>query len=90
MSMKTPREEFAVLLESPTAVEVEMARGLLAEAGIPCMLHGQDRDLAELGEAAHTAISGPDLLVPRAALQRAREALERAWGPGEGEDPASS
>jgi hypothetical protein len=77
--MSSPSREFAVLLSAPDPVEAEMARDLLARRGIPSMLHGQDRDLAELGHAVHTAVARPDLYVPRAALEPARAALAETW-----------
>ncbi|MFN0243196.1 MAG: DUF2007 domain-containing protein [Planctomycetota bacterium] len=77
--MASPRSEFAVLLAAPNPVEAEMARELLASHGIPSMLHGVDRDYAELGAAAHSAITRPDLLIPRSALERARQVLAETW-----------
>ena len=69
-----------VLLSAPDPVKGELARNLLAEAGIPSMFHGPDRDVAELGTAVHMAFTRPDLLVPASALEEAREILEQAWG----------
>ena len=69
-----------VLLAAPDPVKGELARGLLEEAGIPSLFHGPDRDVAELGTAVHMAFTRPDLLVPAAALEDAREVLRRAWG----------
>lgn len=74
-------EEFAVLLEDIPGIEADMAKNLLQEAGIPCLLHGQDFDVAELGHAAHSAVRGRTVLVPKTALERARSLLEQAWGP---------
>ena len=78
--MGTPSEDFARLLEAVDPVELDLARGLLDEAGIPCMAHGPDFDVAELGRAVHATIRKPDLYVPRGALERAREVLRAAWG----------
>ncbi|MCH2104012.1 MAG: DUF2007 domain-containing protein [Planctomycetes bacterium] len=69
-----------VLLSAPDPVKGELARGLLEEAGIPSLFHGPDRDVAELGAAVHMAFTRPDLLVPAAALEDAREVLKQAWG----------
>lgn len=90
--MSSPRADFALLLASPDPVEADLAKDLLASEGIPSMLHGQDRDLAEFGAAAHAGISRPDLLVPKSALARAREILSEAWEsvPIPDEDPGSS
>jgi hypothetical protein len=78
--VNSPRSEFALLLAAPDPIEADLARNLLSTAGIPSLLHGQDRDFAELGAAAHMGISRPDLLVPKSALGRARELLAEAWG----------
>lgn len=83
--MSGPRTDFALLLEAPNPVQAELARGLLEEAGIPTLLHGQDRDLAELGAAVHMAVSRPDLYVPRPELERARSLLAEAFGPAGGD-----
>ena len=77
--MSSPGRDFAVLLSAPEPVEAEMARDLLAERGIPSLLHGQDRDLAELGHAVHAAVARPDLYVPASALGRARAVLDEVW-----------
>lgn len=88
--MASPAEDFALLLAAPDAVEAELAVNLLEAAGIPSLLHGQDRDFAELGHAVHLAVGRPDLYVPRAALEDARRVLEEAWGPGEEEEGEES
>ena len=79
--MKSPRQEFDLLLEAPDPVEADLARELLASEKIPSLLHGQDRDFAELGAASHATISRPDLYVPKGTLERARAILREAWGP---------
>ena len=68
------------LLEALDGVTAELARALLAERGVPSVLHGPDFDLAELGRAAHTAVRGTDLFVPLAARERAEAILREAWG----------
>jgi Putative prokaryotic signal transducing protein len=77
--MGGPADGFVRLLAAPDAVEAELARDLLRSAGIPSLLHGQDRDLAELGQAIHMRISRPDVYVPAAELERARNVLAEAW-----------
>ncbi|MDP6368163.1 MAG: DUF2007 domain-containing protein, partial [Planctomycetota bacterium] len=72
--------DIACLLEAPTAVEADLARGILEEAGIPCISHGRDADFAELGASAHMAYTRPNLFVPASALERARDLLAAAWG----------
>jgi len=78
--MAATRDDPAVLLEAANPTVLELARGLLAEAGIPCLVQGPDFDVAELGLAAHQSVRGGDLLVPASALERARAVLEEAWG----------
>jgi hypothetical protein len=77
--MGAPADGFVRLLAAPDAVEAELARDLLASEGIPSMLHGQDRDLAELGQAIHMRISRPDVYVPAPELERARRLLVETW-----------
>ena len=78
--MTTPSEEYELLLAAPNATEAKLAQNLLDIAGIPCMLHGMDRDYAELGDAVHMAVARQDLYVPKGALEAAKAALEEAWG----------
>lgn len=78
--MTNPYDEFALLLAAPNATEAKLAQDLLSGEGIPSMLHGHDRDFAELGEAVHMAVSRQDVLVPKEALARARAVLTAAWG----------
>ena len=79
--MKRYDEEFAVLLEGINGMQAGMAASLLEDAGIPCMQHGPDFDMAEFGSAAHAMLRGTSLLVPHSALARAREELDKAgWG----------
>lgn len=78
--MESGDRKLAILLEAPDATRAQLAKGLLDAAGIPHLEHGMDRDLAELGQAAHDVISRPDLMVPMEALERAREVLRAAWG----------
>lgn len=72
--------EFDVALTSVDHVEAELARDVLAAAGIPSMLHAPDFDFAEFGAAAYGQVRRGDLLVPRGALDAARAALTAAWG----------
>ena len=85
--MTSPADDFTLLLAAPDATEAELARNLLEAAGIPCLLHGLDRDFAELGAAVHLAVAHPDLYVPKAAAEEARRLLVEAWGPGAVPDP---
>ncbi len=75
-------DDKALLIEGADGIEVALARNLLAEAGIPCVVHGPDFDVAELGRAAHDMLRGQNVFVPASALERARALLEAAWGPG--------
>jgi putative signal transducing protein len=78
--MSSIRDDFALLLAAPDPVEADLARNLLDSAGIPSLLQGQDRDIAELGASSHSTISRPDLYVPKSAVERARAVLREAWG----------
>jgi hypothetical protein len=78
--VSSTRSDFDLLLAAPDPTEADLARNLLEAAGIPSMLQGQDRDLAELGASSHSAISRPDLYVPKGSLERARAILREAWG----------
>jgi hypothetical protein len=77
--MPSPAEEHALLLAAATPVDAELARNLLAAEGIPCLFHGMDRDVAELGVAVHMTVSRPDVYVPKSALKRAVQILRETW-----------
>lgn len=79
--MGLPADEFARILREADNVEADLARGLLAEAGIPVLMHGPDFDFAELGAAVHHSVRGCDLYVPRDLRARALDVLSGAWGP---------
>ena len=85
--MSKPEDDFALLVEGGNAVRLDLARNLLEEAGLPCLIHGPDFDVAELGFAAHAAVRHANLYVPTEALEKARALLAEAWG-AEGEDSA--
>ncbi|HTF87651.1 MAG TPA: hypothetical protein VK843_04520 [Planctomycetota bacterium] len=78
--MSSPSKDYARVLASAEPTTIELARGLLSAAGIPCLEHGPDFDVAELGRAAHDVMRHQDLYVPREALDRALDILEEAWG----------
>ena len=69
-----------LILAAPNAIQLELATGLLEGAGIPTITHGQDRDLAEFGQAFHNVVARPDLYVPLAAFEKARRVLIEAMG----------
>jgi len=78
----------ALLVAGATGMEVDLARTLLAEQGIPCMSRGPDFDVAELGTSVHNMLRGQNLYVPATTLERAKAILAEAWGndrPGDGE-----
>ena len=83
-------DDKALLIEGADGIEVALARNLLAEAGIPCIVQGPDFDVAELGRAAHDMVRGQNVFVPASALERARALLEAAWGPDRGSAPDHS
>jgi hypothetical protein len=78
--MKRMGDEFDRLLSAVDPMEGEMARDLLAEHGIPSMMHGPDFDVAELGRASHGVSRHPDLFVPKGTKVAARAILAEAWG----------
>lgn len=73
-------EEFDVLFVALDATEGELAREILADAGIPSLLSGPDFDIAELGPAAHAMVRRADLYVPKGARLAARGVMVEAWG----------
>jgi Putative prokaryotic signal transducing protein len=85
----TNATDFDLLLEAVDPVTAELARGLLAEAGIPSLIHNQDFDVAELGTAVHHAVRHPDLYVPKGMREQAQTVLDEAWGDAgpDGETP---
>jgi hypothetical protein len=76
----TESEDRALLMEAANYVEIQMIKGLLKDAGIPCVVEGPDFDMAELGRAAHDMIRGQSIYVPASALERAKAVVEAAWG----------
>ena len=72
----------SLLLSGANTIEIDLAKGLLEEAGIPCVVAGPDFDVAELGRGAHDMIRGQNLFVAKAQYERAREVLDEAWGRG--------
>ena len=78
--MTTPSDEYELLLAAPNATEAKLAQNLLETASIPSLLHGMDRDFAELGVALHMSVARQDLYVPKGALEDARAVLDEAWG----------
>ncbi len=73
-------EQFDVLFVALDASESELAREILAAAGIPSLLYGPDFGLAGLGAAAHAAARRQDLYVPKGASATARAVMVEAWG----------
>jgi len=77
--MRETDQDIVLLLEGVGSIESDLAKNLLADAGIPCLTKGPDFDVVELGQAAHDSLRGTDLYVPRSALGLARSILEEAW-----------
>lgn len=73
-------EEFDVLFVALDPTAGELAREILAGAGIPSMLSGPDFDIAELGPAAHATVRRADLYVPKGVRSAARAVMVEAWG----------
>ena len=76
----SPRQEYALLLDTEDMLRVDLATSVLAEKGIPSFQHAPDFDVAELGTAVHGMVRGSSLFVPAQALDAARQALAEAWG----------
>ena len=73
-------DEFALVLDTIPKIKADLACNLLKGEGIPSMQHSPDFDVAELGVAAHAAVRGVSVYVPKAAKERALEILREAWG----------
>lgn len=69
-----------MVLEAAGSLDCNMARNLLEEAGIPCLVHGPDFDVAELGVVSHQNVRGASVYVPKSAYERAMRVLAEAWG----------
>ncbi len=78
--MSSPHDDFDRVLAAASPDALELARQLLAEAGIPSLAHGPDFDVAQLGSAAHNVLRRQDLFVPKGEGERARALLREAWG----------
>jgi len=76
-----------MLLDSTSQIGAELAKGLLEEAGIPCLLQGPDFDRVELGYGVHGTAFGVSVYVPHVALEHARSILRAAWPESVGEAP---
>lgn len=74
--MGPKQDDYAAVLEGADFVTTALAKNLLEEAGVPCLIHGQD-SFAELGYAPMPL---GDVLVPRPWLARAQALLDEAWG----------
>jgi hypothetical protein len=77
--MGTMYDDYDLLLEAPDATEAALAKDLLEEAGIPSLLAGRDRAIADLGSAAHNMLTQPDLFVPKGMRAQAQAVLDRSW-----------
>lgn len=77
--MGSMNDDYDLLLAAPNSTEAALAKDLLESAGIPCLLHGRDRDVAELGFATHSVLTSPDLFVPKGLRARAQQVLDDAW-----------
>jgi hypothetical protein len=75
--MSSPRDEYDLLLETPSLIESEMAQELLSEAGIPSLLHPVDS--REAFVLSHHPFDAPDLYVPKGMRDRAEQILRAAW-----------
>ena len=80
--MSSTRADFALLLPSLDPVEAELAKDLLSSEGIPSMLHTPYQQLVGLAYGGPYSVGRSDLLVPNAALARARVVLSETWDRG--------
>ena len=78
--VKGNEDDYGLLLEAANAVEADLAKNLLSEAGIPAFAQGPDFDIAELGVVAHAMLRGTRIYVTKENLKRAQALLEGAWG----------
>src|SRR5262245_34275350 len=77
--MGTMYEDYDLLLEAPDATEAALAKDLLEEAGIPSLLAGRDRAIADFGSAAHNVLTRPNLFVPKGMREQAQAVLDQHW-----------
>jgi len=71
--------DHSLLLSASSYVELELARNLLDQAGIPCFVDGHPFNALE-DPGRQWSGTRRDLFVPRSKLDRARELLKSAWG----------
>ena len=76
--MDSPIRDFDPLLSSTNPVEASLAQELLAEAGIPCLLHPLDS--REAFVLCWNPLDAPALYVPRGQRWAAAKVLREAWG----------
>ena len=81
--MQSNAREHDLLLDTVDKTTADLAKGLLNGAGIPCLFHGPDFDVAEPGSAAHQSLRGVSVYVPTGMRERAQAVLDEAWGSGE-------
>jgi hypothetical protein len=78
--MSSLDQDYARVLSGIDPLTGEMAKNLLAEAGIPSLLSGPDYNAAEAGAALHNHARTLAVFVPRAAEALARDVLDEAFG----------
>jgi Putative prokaryotic signal transducing protein len=73
--------DLAVVLQSASRTELDLAQNLLEQAGIPCSIR-EHAGLPSLWASYGLAPTAPgSLLVAHERLLEARDILRRAWGP---------
>lgn len=78
-------DEHDLVLGPTTPLQVELARQLLEEAGIPALVDGPSLGawwLAETGQVYQLTLHDWRLYVPTGSGPRALETLREAWGEG--------
>jgi hypothetical protein len=80
-------QDYARVLSGIDPLTGEMARNLLAEAGIPSLVTGPDSNAAEDGALLHNRVRTLAVFVPRTAEALARDVLDEAFGGERSPDP---
>jgi hypothetical protein len=73
-------QDYARVLTGIDPLTGELAKSLLAEAGIPSLLSGPDLIAAECGELMRNSKRTFAVFVPRSARALARQVLDGAFG----------
>ncbi len=78
--MSSNDRDFALLLDGAPQVDADLAEQILAKSGIPCLLETVGIDAQLPPEVLGQRTAGMLVYVPKPELERARNAIEAAWG----------